>query len=79
MYIKHVLVANTIDDEVYVIDSEEIMQSQNEGILLIIGGNEDKVGDCAILKKFVALAGGRSAKIAVLTTATELPIHEAWC
>lgn len=73
MYIKHVLVANTIDDEVYVIDSEEIMQSQNEGILLIIGGNEDKVGDCAILKKFVALAGGRSAKIAVLTTATELP------
>lgn len=45
----------------------------DQGKLLIIGGNEDKTGDCVILRKFVELAGGRRAKIAVLTTATQLP------
>ena len=54
-------------------DSEDIMHSKNEGVLLIIGGNEDKAGDCTILKKFVELAGEREARIAILTTATELP------
>lgn len=44
-----------------------------KGKLLIIGGNEDKTGDCVILRKFIELAGGRTAKIAVLTTATQLP------
>ena len=43
------------------------------GNLLIIGGNEDKQGECAILRKFVTMAGGREAKIAVITTATEKP------
>lgn len=43
------------------------------GNLLIIGGNEDKHGECLILRKFIAMAGGREAKIAVITTATELP------
>lgn len=45
------------------------------GNLLIIGGNEDKKGKCKILKRFVEMAGGRDARIAVLTTATEFP-HE---
>lgn len=43
------------------------------GRLLIIGGNEDKQGDCQILKKLVEMAGGRDARIAIITTATELP------
>ena len=45
----------------------------SEGRLLIIGGNEDKTGDCLILRKFIELSGQRKAKIAVLTTATQLP------
>ncbi len=44
-----------------------------QGQLLIIGGNEDKNKDCIILKKFLEMAGGRDAKIAVITTATEYP------
>lgn len=43
------------------------------GRLLVIGGNEDKTGECRILRTFVRLAGGRSARIVILTTATELP------
>jgi len=42
-----------------------------EGHLLIIGGAEDKEGECTILKRFVKLAGGRKAVIAVITAATE--------
>lgn len=43
------------------------------GRLLIIGGNEDKKRECEILNKFIEMAGGRDAKIVVMTTATELP------
>lgn len=43
------------------------------GHLLIIGGNEDKQGDCRILSRFVEMSGGRDARIAILTTATEFP------
>lgn len=49
------------------------MREKAAGKLLIIGGNEDKHGDCIVLRKFVELAGGREARIAVMTTATELP------
>ncbi len=49
------------------------MQSKDEGVLLIIGGNEDKTGECHILRTFIERAGGREAKIAVITTATQLP------
>ena len=49
------------------------MADKLAGNLLIIGGNEDKEGECLILRKFVAMAGGREARIAVVTTATELP------
>lgn len=43
------------------------------GTLLIIGGAEDKKNECRILKRFVALAGGSQAVVAVLTTATQEP------
>ena len=40
------------------------------GQLIIIGGSEDKEGDCTILREFVRRAGGRDSKIVVMTVAT---------
>jgi cyanophycinase len=45
----------------------------SQGQLVIIGGAEDKEGDCTILREFVRRAGGVNARIAVLTAATSLP------
>jgi cyanophycinase len=42
------------------------------GPLLAIGGAEDKLGRRSILSRFVELAGGRSARIAVVPTASSL-------
>ncbi|MBD1915066.1 MULTISPECIES: cyanophycinase [Cyanophyceae] len=46
---------------------------QTIGPLVIIGGAEDKEGDCTILREFVRIAGGIKAHIAVMTAATSLP------
>lgn len=43
------------------------------GKLMIIGGAEDKKGDCIILKKLIEDSGGEKAKISIMTTATKLP------
>jgi cyanophycinase len=43
------------------------------GQLIIIGGAEDKQGDCVILREFVRRAGGINARIVIMTVATELP------
>ncbi len=45
----------------------------NPGKLMIIGGGEDKKNEKIILKEFVRLAGGDSAKIVIMTCATNLP------
>lgn len=42
-----------------------------KGKLVIIGGAEDKEGDCLILKKYISLAGKKEARILILTAATE--------
>jgi len=47
--------------------------SNTRGPLVIIGGAEDKEGDCKILREFVRYAGGREARIAIMTAATDLP------
>jgi len=47
--------------------------TKKRGQLIIIGGAEDKEGDCKILREFVRFAGGNKAKIAVLTAATSDP------
>jgi cyanophycinase len=47
--------------------------NSNRGQLVIIGGAEDKDGDCTVLREFVRCAGGTKAKIAVMTAATSLP------
>lgn len=44
-----------------------------KGKLVIIGGGEDKEGECTILKEFVRLAGEAKARIAVMTVATDKP------
>lgn len=49
------------------------MGAKAQGNLVIVGGNEDKREECAILREIVALAGGRDARIAIITTATEYP------
>ena len=43
-----------------------------EGTVIVIGGAEDKVRDRVILSRFVALAGGPDATIAVISTASSL-------
>lgn len=47
--------------------------SETKRQLVIIGGAEDKEGDCTILREFVRHAGGVNARIVVMTVATELP------
>ncbi len=42
------------------------------GTVIVIGGAEDKVRDRVILGRFVALAGGDTARIAVISTASSL-------
>src|SRR3982751_5753860 len=43
------------------------------GQLMMIGGAEDKTGDCRILKKFVEIAGADKARIVVIAVASEKP------
>jgi cyanophycinase len=49
------------------------MAEQQWGTLVIIGGAEDRTGDCAVLREFVRRSGGIKAKIAVMTAATGFP------
>jgi cyanophycinase len=44
----------------------------SEGTVMVIGGAEDKVRDRVILNRFVSLAGGTDATIAVISTASSL-------
>ncbi len=49
-----------------------VEEGNTRGYICPIGGAEDKVGDEIILRRFVELAGGRRARIAVIPTASEL-------
>ena len=49
------------------------MSEQQMGQLVIIGGAEDKEGECIILRRFLSLAGGRKARLVVLSTASADP------
>ena len=46
-----------------------------DGTVIIIGGAEDKVRDRVILNRFVTLAGGPDATIAVISTASSLGLE----
>lgn len=47
--------------------------SPTKGQLVIIGGAEDRDGECTILREFVRRAGGIQSRIAVFTAATRMP------
>ncbi|MBX5437256.1 MAG: cyanophycinase [Alicyclobacillaceae bacterium] len=49
--------------------------SVQPGPLVVIGGAEDKTGECKILREFVRLGGGKHARVLVMTVATELPVE----
>lgn len=49
------------------------MSEKVKGALVIIGGAEDKRGNCTILREVVEFAGGRDAVFTLITTATEKP------
>ncbi|MGP1386302.1 MAG: cyanophycinase [Thainema sp.] len=46
--------------------------TRQQGQLVIIGGAEDRDGECQVLREFLRCAGGLDAKIVVMTVATEL-------
>ncbi len=48
-------------------------ESEIKRQLVIIGGAEDKDGDCQILREFVRRAGSTKARVVIMTAATELP------
>jgi cyanophycinase len=43
------------------------------GCLLVIGGAEDRTGDCALLRVFAQRSGGAGARITLITTASGAP------
>ncbi len=47
--------------------------TQAKGQLVIVGGAEDREGECTILREFVRRAGGTEARIVIMTVATQLP------
>ena len=51
--------------------------NQNNGKLLIIGGAEDRLNEKIILKKFIELSGGLTAKLKFILTASSAPTT-AW-
>ena len=54
-------------------DTVTTNKDKPSGSLLIIGGHEDKVGECLILRQFIDMAGGRNSRIVVIATATGQP------
>lgn len=53
--------------------NDKTTADNTSGSLLIIGGHEDKTGDCLILRKFIEMAGGRDSRIVIIATATGQP------
>jgi cyanophycinase len=63
----------TAQEKNAIAEAEQAEQvARTHGHLVIIGGGEDKQRDMAILKRFVELAGGPSAKIVVITAASSV-------
>jgi len=47
-------------------------EGAERGAIIPVGGAEEKLGDPRILRKFVEMAGGKDARIAVIPTASQL-------
>ena len=50
----------------------KVDESDRRGWIVPVGGNEDKAGNAAILRRFLELCGGDKAAIAVIPTASNL-------
>lgn len=55
------------------VDNVPHPSSKPQGQLVIIGGAEDRDGECTVLREFVRRAGGINSRIAVVTAATSMP------
>src|SRR5262245_41994765 len=51
----------------------KVDDSDERGWIVPVGGREDKVGDASILRRFLGLAGGDKARIAIIPTASAVP------
>jgi cyanophycinase len=58
-------------------DRQDQQMRQSHGHLVIIGGHEDRKHDMEILTRFVELAGGKDAKIVVISAASSVA-DEMW-
>jgi cyanophycinase len=63
----------SLQDNVVEEPKDNVALPETYGQLVIIGGAEDKEGDCTILREFVRRAGGLQARVVVMTVATGLP------
>ncbi len=46
--------------------------AETRGYIVPVGGAEEKIGDVAILRRFAALCGGPTCRVAIIPTASEL-------
>ena len=49
-----------------------VAEGSGRGYIVPVGGAEEKIGDAAILRRFLEICGGPSARIAIIPTASEL-------
>lgn len=54
------------------LDPADLTTELTRGVVMPIGGAEDKVGRMIILREVVKLAGGSAARIVVISTASSL-------
>ncbi len=54
-------------------DSSSHLAGGRPGLIMAIGGAEDKVRERVVLRRFVEVSGGTGARIVVLATASEFP------
>ena len=50
----------------------KVDESDQRGYIVPVGGNEEKAGDAGILRRFLDIAGGDEARIAIIPTASSL-------
>ena len=50
----------------------KVSESGKRGFIVAVGGAEDKVGPADILRRFVDVAGGKQARIAIIPTASTM-------
>ncbi|MGV0027235.1 cyanophycinase [Phormidesmis priestleyi] len=67
------MAANQVRETAETEPQESVALPETHEQLVIIGGAEDKEGDCKILREFVRRSGGLQARIVIMTVATGLP------